>query len=366
MPRKRDSARRVLVVHSSYGGPAKAISDALVAGLKLGADDVSVDALDFLEQELPHLSVLARFAYQQTAEFFPGFTGSVTDSARDGTLVDEIRGRGVAAARQQWASSGARAVVSTCPAATAAFAESRPAMDSLVVAVVSDYSARHLILHPKIDLCFVPTAELRDDLVVRGFPYDRIVVSGTPVHDRVKAGEPRAVCSAEIGLADRFTVAVEGAGILGGNRDVVSELAAAGAQVAALAAGESRVRRRLDQVAAVTEAVAVVTESRRYGRALGAADVLLAPAGSPRVAEALTLGLPVIIYNPVPARETLNADFLVNCGAAMLARDEDDVVEKCRFLAAHPARRGEMASAAASLGRPGATRAVCDRIRAEL
>ncbi|MDZ4170383.1 MAG: glycosyltransferase [Coriobacteriia bacterium] len=366
MPRRRDSSRRVLVTHSSYGGPSQAIAEALAAGLKSGAGDVRVDTLDFLDREMPNLGVLARFAYQQTPEFFPGFAGSLADAPQDGALIEETRRRGIPAAALQWAQTGARAVVSTCPIATAAFAESRPSVDALVAAVISDYSAHHLILHPKVDLLFVPTGEARDDLVVRGFPYDRIVVAGTPVHDRVIGRASRAACATELGFADRFTVAVAGTGILNASRDVVSELAASGIQVAALAAGEPRVRRRLDAAAAETGSVAVVSETRRYGSALSAADALVAPAGSPRVGEALACGLPIVLYNPLPARELFNADFLVNWGAVLLARDEDDVVEKCRYLASHPPRLAQVAAAAAALGRPGATRAICDRVLAAL
>ena len=69
-----------------------------------------------------------------------------------------------------------------------------------------------------------------------------------------------------------------------------------------------------------------------------AADVLVGKAGGLTVSEALAVGLPLIIYNPVPGQELYNVDFLVNYGAGLLARDEDDVVEKVRFLSTHPER----------------------------
>ncbi len=85
-----------------------------------------------------------------------------------------------------------------------------------------------------------------------------------------------------------------------------------------------------------------------------AADVLVGKAGGLTVSEALAVGLPLIIYNPVPGQELYNVDFLVNFGAGLLSRDEDDVVEKVRFLSTHPERLKQMTDDAAMLGKPGA------------
>jgi processive 1,2-diacylglycerol beta-glucosyltransferase len=97
-----------------------------------------------------------------------------------------------------------------------------------------------------------------------------------------------------------------------------------------------------------------------------AADVLVGKAGGLTVSEALAVGLPLIIYNPVPGQELYNVDFLVNFGAGMISRDEDDVVEKVRFLSTHPARLAQMTGDAAILGKPSAAQAVCERVLAAL
>ena len=95
-----------------------------------------------------------------------------------------------------------------------------------------------------------------------------------------------------------------------------------------------------------------------------AADVLVGKAGGLTVSEALAMGLPLIIFNPVPGQELFNVDFLVNYGAGLQARDEADVVEKVRFLSTHPDRLEQMASNAGQLGKPAAAATVCERVLA--
>ncbi len=97
-----------------------------------------------------------------------------------------------------------------------------------------------------------------------------------------------------------------------------------------------------------------------------AADLLVGKAGGLTVSEALAVGLPFIIHNPVPGQEIYNVDFLVNSGAGLWSRDEDDVVEKVRFLSTHPDRRAQMAQNAQLLGKPEAARTVCEQVLAAI
>ncbi len=97
-----------------------------------------------------------------------------------------------------------------------------------------------------------------------------------------------------------------------------------------------------------------------------AADLLVGKAGGLTVSEALAMRLPLMIHNPVPGQEIYNVDFIVNYGAGLLARDEEDVVEKVRFLSTHPKRLDQMTENAGSIGKPAAAQTVCERVRAAL
>lgn len=368
MPRRRASGHRVLVLHSSYGGPSKAVADALAAELRR-RPGLSVELVDFFETAVPSMGVLARFAYPQTGEFFFGLTGRLAEADDSRALVQELRLRGVAATTRLLVELEPAAIISTCPIAAGAVAEALGSAGPPLALMVTDFSARHLWVHPRVDRYFVPVRETREDLVVHGAPYDRSAVTGIPVHERVAEHPAPEACRAELGLSERFTVAIAGAGALAGELGGAGvALARSATQVIALTAEDPRVRDRVGRAFAGLQAgqAVSVAELRGYGTAMGAADLVVCAPGSPRIAEALAAGNALILYAPVPAREVDNADFLVNWGAALLARDEADIVEKCRFLAGHPQRHTQMVEAATELGRGSATRLVCDRLLADV
>jgi processive 1,2-diacylglycerol beta-glucosyltransferase len=191
-------------------------------------------------------------------------------------------------------------------------------------------------------------------------------VSGIPVHEKFSAPLEVAQSRKAMGLADKFTVLLtSAAGLTGDVRDIALELASAGVQIAAVTGSNSRLKRRLDTAAKRTEVLKVYGHTMEMHRLMRSADVLVGKAGGLTVSEALAMGLPLIIYNPVPGQEIYNVDFIVNSGAGLLSRDEEDVVEKVRFLSAHPQRRVQMAENARALGRPAAAQTVCERVLAE-
>jgi processive 1,2-diacylglycerol beta-glucosyltransferase len=136
--------------------------------------------------------------------------------------------------------------------------------------------------------------------------------------------------------------------------------------VAAVTGHNARLKRRLDTLARKADLVKVFGYTNDMHKMMRAADVLVGKAGGLTVSEALSVGLPLIIYNPVPGQEIYNVDFLVNYGAGLLSRDEDDVVEKVRFLSTHPDRLSQMAANAGTLGKPEAAQTICERVLAAL
>ena len=242
--------------------------------------------------------------------------------------------------------------------------ENRPLVSATVV---TDFGAHRTWLHPATDIYFVACKEVREDLVVRGIPWDRIMVSGIPIHERFSQEVHRAQCRKELGLADRFTVLLTSiAGTPGDVKDLTRQLISMGVQVAAVTGKSERLKRRLEPLASESELVKVFGFVEDMHKMMTSCDVLVGKAGGLTVSESLAMQLPLIIYNPVPGQEIYNVDFLVNYGAGLLARDEEDVVEKVRFLSTHPDRLAQMAANARLLGTPAAAQTVCERVLAAL
>ncbi|MDP2182747.1 MAG: glycosyltransferase [Actinomycetota bacterium] len=363
--------KRVLILGASSGGGLGAAARALQSYYgDHYSREIEVRLVDFFEEFAPSLNILAKFAYQQPGQFFPAFSGTFGDASRDmpgNPVVQALESVGIDRARAFVHEYAPHAVISTFPIAGGIVADLKGDREFLAATVIADYSAQQAWLHPATDIYFAACREARENLVIRGAAWEKVVVSGVPIHERFAEAGDRTKARNHHELADRFTVMLAPSfGTHGDLGDLARKLAAAGVQVAAVAGHNKRLGRRIEEVARG------VVLLKGYGFVEGmntmmmAVDVIIGQAGGLMVSEALAMGLPMIMYGSVPGQELHSVDFIVNSGAGFVSRDDDDVVEKVRFLSTHPERLGQMASNAAALGKPAAARVVCERVMAAL
>nr|WP_245302975.1 glycosyltransferase [Symbiobacterium terraclitae] len=92
------------------------------------------------------------------------------------------------------------------------------------------------------------------------------------------------------------------------------------------------------------------------------ADLLVTKPGGITCAEALALGLPMLLLDPLPGHEEENARYLVETGAARIAGGQELAAAAGELLFAHPDRLAPMAEAARLAGQPAAARAIAGQV----
>jgi phosphatidate phosphatase APP1 len=91
------------------------------------------------------------------------------------------------------------------------------------------------------------------------------------------------------------------------------------------------------------------------------AELIISKPGGLTTSEALALGRPLLILNPIPGQEAANSDFLLEHGAAAKINRVEDLPSKLdRLLGSE--KLAAMASVARSLGRPGAALNICQEV----
>jgi processive 1,2-diacylglycerol beta-glucosyltransferase len=362
---------RVLILYSSFGGGHRSAAEALHRYLTAHyRRQVDVAVVDFFKEFAPSIDLLGRFAYGQSVQFFLELYGTffdLTNKMPSNPVVHELAQVGYAKANSFIEAWRPDAVISTYPVAGGIVSDIKASRPLVAATVVTDYGVHRQWLHPATDLFFVASREVGEDLAGRGVPWERIAVSGIPIHERFSEPLDRAACRLELGLDNRFTVMLtNAAGTPGDLKEITADLVGLGIQVVGVTAHNKRLRRRLQTVQRKNELAHVLGFVREMNRVMKASDVLIGKAGGLTVSESLAMGLPLLIFNPIPGQEIYNVDFLVNYGAGLYARDEDDVIEKAHFLSTHPRRLGQMAENADLLGKPAAARAVCERVLAAI
>jgi hypothetical protein len=363
MPRRRSARANVLILSAGFIGASRVAADAIGRHLRSLPDAVEVTTIDLFEETVPSLGVLARFAYRSDPDFFP--EGVVTwsqlvEEPNPSTVVAEIEANGISRIEELLSRVAPDAIIATLPIAGALATHMRPKKDPYVsTVVIPSWDPRGTLVHPDTDLCFVASREARDTLVVAGLGYDRIAISGIPT-----CGTPSSAGSPDtIVRRERFTVVLDGpSGGVRDTADLALAIAASGVPVVLAPPSDERARRAFESAAAGCSGVNVADSNISLLAELAASGLLVAPADSGMLVEAMGLGRPAIVYAQVPLLEARDVGFLVNSGAVLLAESDSDVLEKVRFLYTHRERVDQMGVCASGLMPTGAAQIICERV----
>jgi processive 1,2-diacylglycerol beta-glucosyltransferase len=231
----------------------------------------------------------------------------------------------------------------------------------LVVSVVTDFEAHILWMDPCVDLYCVAAEETKARLVARGAAPENVVVTGIPISARFSGAIDDAGVRRRMGLRDDLPVILVPSGGFG--MGPVAQILA-----------------QLDKVPRMFQTVVVTGRNEELRRELASqdrkhptqvlgfasnmhelmavSDLLITKPGGLTSSEALAMGKPLFILNPIPGQEAANSDFLLERGAAAKVNRVEDLPYRVEQLLGSKKLK-EMAKAAQALGRPNAAREVC-------
>jgi len=234
----------------------------------------------------------------------------------------------------------------------------------LVVSIVTDFEAHALWMDDCVDLYCVATEGTKARLVARGAVADHVTPTGIPIAAKFLAKpDPKAVRK-QYGLRDDQPVLlVLGGGFgMGPVAEILAELDKVPGQFQTLvvAGRNEKLRARL-ATQDRKHPTHVLGFSKNMHELMAIADLIITKPGGLTSSEALAMGRPLFILNPIPGQEAANSDFLLEHGAAAKVNRVEDLAFRIEQLLGSK-KLAEMAKAAKQLGRPLAAAAVCEAV----
>lgn len=229
------------------------------------------------------------------------------------------------------------------------------------VCVVTDFEAHSLWMETTVDLYCVAAAETRASLIARGAPEDQVVATGIPIAAKFRTPVEARTVRRTLGLRDDLPVllVLSGGFGMGPVAEMLQALNTVETPVQVLVVAGRNATLRAELAAAdyrhPTRVLGFVTNMHEL---MTVADLILTKPGGLTTSEALALGRPLFILNPIPGQEAANSDFLLERGAAAKVNRVEDLPFRLNQLLGSKKLR-EMARAAAALGRSEAAEAVC-------
>jgi processive 1,2-diacylglycerol beta-glucosyltransferase len=234
----------------------------------------------------------------------------------------------------------------------------------LAVSVVTDFEAHALWMDVCVDLYCVAAEETKARLVARGAAEEDIVVTGIPISAKFSRKLDAKAVRRTLGLRDDLPVLLVPSGGFG--MGPVGEILAELDKVerpfqSVVVTGRNQELRR--ELAAQdrkhpTQVLGFVTNMHEL---MAVADLIITKPGGLTSSEALAMGKPLFILNPIPGQEAANSDFLLEHGAAAKVNRVEDLPYRIEQLLGSR-KLAEMGRAAKELGRSRAARDIVNEV----
>jgi processive 1,2-diacylglycerol beta-glucosyltransferase len=215
-----------------------------------------------------------------------------------------------------------------------------------------------------VDLYCVAAEETKARLVARGASPENIIATGIPISSRFSANPDPSVARKMLGVRDDLPIilVLSGGFGMGPVAEILAELDKVGEQFQTIVVtGRNEELRRELAAADRKHPTHILGFASNMHELMAIADLIITKPGGLTSSEALAMGKPLFILNPIPGQEAANSDFLLERGAAVKINRVEDLPYRIAQLLGKP-RLGEMEAAARALGRPAAAKTICDEV----
>lgn len=234
----------------------------------------------------------------------------------------------------------------------------------LIVSVVTDFEAHALWMEDGVDLYCVAAEETKARLVARGAAAENVVATGIPIAAKFAVKlEPKAVRKT-LGLRDDLTtlLVLSGGFGMGPVGKILAELDKVSLTFQTLVVcGRNEELRHKLAAQDRKHPTRVLGFTSNMHELMAVADLIITKPGGLTSSEALALGKPLMILDPIPGQEAANSDFLLERGAAAKVNRAEDLPFRVGQLLGDK-KLTEMAKAARKLGRAAAANTICEEV----
>ena len=231
----------------------------------------------------------------------------------------------------------------------------------LTVSVVTDFEAHALWMDSCVDLYCVAAEATKARLVARGAAAGTVVATGIPISAKFSAKSDAKAVRKNLGLRDDLPVllVLSGGFGMGPVAEILGELDKVPLPFQTLVVtGRNDTLRRELATQDRRHPTHVLGFASNMHELMAVVDLILTKPGGLTSSEALALGKPLFILNPIPGQEAANSDFLLERGAAAKVNRVEDLPYRVEQLLGSR-KLAEMARAAKLLGRPNAAAEIC-------
>ncbi|WP_375565764.1 diglucosyl diacylglycerol synthase [Bacillus pumilus] len=203
--------------------------------------------------------------------------------------------------------------------------------------VMTDFCLHKIWVHENIDRYYVATDYVKQKLVEIGTHPSDVKVTGIPIRPQFEADVPKSKIYKKYGLSSNKKVLLIMAGAHGVLKNV-KELCEAllldsEVQIVVVCGKNAALKQSLNDLEqAHPDQLKALGYVEQIDELFRVTDCMITKPGGITLTEATAIGVPVILYKPVPGQEKENALFFEDYGAAIVINRHEDILESVTNL----------------------------------
>lgn len=355
---------KVLILTASFGDGHNQVAYAVQEALeKRGATTKVVDYLEWIH---PILRKFTKVGLAQSVKKLPALYGAFyryMSSPRSSPLNRKLNHLGQTKMRDCIDEFHPNVIACTFPTPIGVISELlAEGLTSIpVAAILTDYTAHRQWVHDITDVYFTATEEVKQELMGFGVPKDSIEVTGIPLRTVFSRPVHRNMWRQKHKLKTNQPLVL----IMGGGEGLFTSdceyiVSDDRAQFVIVCGRNHRLYKRMQRLE--SERVKVLGYVENIHEWMGMSDIAITKSGGITVTEAMSIGLPMLLFHPIPGQEEKNAEFAVKTGAAVLVHDVTSVRDFLDEVERTPSCLTAMSEAATSTLQQGSAQLVADRL----
>ncbi|MDD2495589.1 MAG: glycosyltransferase [Tissierellia bacterium] len=329
----------VLITTAPFGNGHVMVANALKnAFTNKGYKNVTV--VDLFTESHPFITETIKKAYIKSYEFGEAYSLLYYGSEKlvDKKIMELYRNFGYKKLQQISQEFKPDIIINTFPILASLKIKNKKGDNIPVFNIVTDFYIHKLWLSEEIDKFYIATNELQEELKKMNIPIEKTVVSGIPVREAFEELENLSSIYKKYHFRQSKKIVLINAGAFGVLKDIKTICKGLcsnkNIQVAAVCGNNNSLKNELESLK--YNNLKVFGFTKDIHELYKIATCMITKSGGITLSESLAVQLPLIIFKPVPGQEKENALYFEKKGAAFIANNTNELVNRTIDLIQNP------------------------------
>jgi processive 1,2-diacylglycerol beta-glucosyltransferase len=315
--------KRVLLLSEGFGSGHTQAAQAISMGLRQLSKSITTRVLELGAFQHPTIAPWIFSAYRKTVTNKPHLVGMLYQSynKKSFSRLSSLALHRLFYSRTAHIIKQLRPdlIISTHPFPTVIVSRlKRAGLSTPLCTVITDYDAHGTWVDPAVNYYMVSTTEVKDKLIARGISSDVIQITGIPVHPKFWGIPNREETRISLNLQNMPTVLIMGGGWgLIDNEEIMNYITEWRDQIQLIfcTGNNEKVLHKLSEDERFKHPnIHLFGFTKDIDKLMDVSDILITKPGGMTCTEAMSKGIPMLFYSPIPGQEEENCQYFIDNG----------------------------------------------------